>query len=370
MSITPKISALRIGVIGASYAARTHLPTYAVLPEVDVVAVATARRETAEATARRFGIARAHVGFEALCDDPDVDLVVVATRPGRHRPMVDAALAAGKHVLCEVPFAASVTDGAAMAAAAAARGRLGIVDLQSRFWPAMTEFGRLVDDGYLGTIQSVDAQAIYPTFTVPSAVGASSWCAEAANGASSLRVHGLHTADLVQYLFGPIDDAQGVAATRLSSWSGPDGPVPVTSRDTSAFTGTVAGGAVCSVRTSWVSRHSNGFRLTARGSDGTLEARADGHTGHFPIRLTGARAGDDELRALPAGDGSHEVPEVAEDAATFSFARLVRRLAGAISSQDPVGAADAVGLPTFADGLDLLRLADAVDGGHPAAVES
>lgn len=70
------------------------------------------------------------------------------------------------------------------------------------------------------------------------------------------------------------------------------------------------------------------------------------------------------------GDGSQEVPEVAEDAATFSFARLVRRLAGAIGSPDPVGAADAVGLPTFADGLDLLRLADAVDGGHPAAAES
>ena len=52
-----------------------------------------------------------HVGFEALCADPDVDLVDVVTRPSRHRAMASAALAAGKHALVEVPLAATTADG-------------------------------------------------------------------------------------------------------------------------------------------------------------------------------------------------------------------------------------------------------------------
>src|SRR5262249_47714788 len=91
---------LRIGVIGAAYAAATHLPAYRELAAegiAEVVAVATARRQTAEETARRFAIPAVHVGYEALCTDPDVDLVDVVTRPSRHRVMASAAFASGKH---------------------------------------------------------------------------------------------------------------------------------------------------------------------------------------------------------------------------------------------------------------------------------
>ncbi len=89
---------VRVGVVGASYAVGTHLPVYAALPDVELVAVATAHEDTARAVAERFG-ARPYVGFEALCADPDVDLVDIATRPSRHREMAEAALAAGKDVL-------------------------------------------------------------------------------------------------------------------------------------------------------------------------------------------------------------------------------------------------------------------------------
>jgi predicted dehydrogenase len=179
---------LRIGVIGASYAAATHLPAYAALAAdgvAEVVAVATSRRETADAAARRFGVPTAHVGFEALCADPDVDLVDVVTRPSRHRPMAEAALAAGKHVLVEAPLAATVADGEALEAAADKANRSGVVDLQSRFWPGLAELHRLVHDGYLGRVQNIVATAFYPTFTQQVAVAASGWCADATTGAST-----------------------------------------------------------------------------------------------------------------------------------------------------------------------------------------
>ena len=356
---------LRIGVVGASYAAGTHLPTYAMLPEVEVVAVATAHAGTAAAVGERFGVDRVHVGFEALCADPEVDLVDVATRPSRHRPMVEAALAAGKHVLCEAPLAVSAADGRALAGAADRAGRLGVVDLQSRFWPAVTELRRLVADGFLGTVENVEVRAFYPTFTRPELVAGSLWCADAENGASTLRVHGLHSADLLRWVFGELTGVTGTAATRRPVWPGPDGPLPATSRDSVAFTGRLAGGAVVSVHSSWVAWHGSGWRLAAYGSEGALVATAAGHTGHHPVRLAGARAGDAGLRDLtPAGE---EVPGLAPDAATYPFARLVRRLAAALAAADPAAAAAAADLPRFADGMALLELADAVDGGQPSA---
>ena len=357
---------LRIGVVGASYSAGTHLPTYALLPEVEVVAVATSRAATAEAAAERFGIPRAYAGYDQLCADPDIDLVDVATRPSRHRNMVETALAAGKHVLCEVPFAPSVVDGQAMAYAADRAGRLGLLDLQSRFWPGLWELHRLIRAGYLGVLENVEVRAFYPTFTRPERVEGSLWCADAPNGASTLRVHGLHTADLIRWLFGELSEVTGTAATRRPVWPAPAGPLPATSRDSVAFTGRLADGAVCSVHSSWVAWHGSGWRLAAYGSEGVLVASAAGHTGHFPVRVEGARADDEGLREIRPMAGLDEVTELPPDAPTYPFARLVRRLALSLQADDPAAAVAAAQVPTFADGLGLLLLADAVDGAHPS----
>jgi predicted dehydrogenase len=365
---------LRIGVIGASYAAATHLPAYAALAAdgvAEVVAVATSRRETADAAARRFGVPTAHVGFEALCADPDVDLVDVVTRPSRHRPMAEAALAAGKHVLVEAPLAATVADGEALEAAADKANRSGVVDLQSRFWPGLAELHRLVHDGYLGRVQNIVATAFYPTFTQQVAVAASGWCADATTGASTLRVHGLHTTDLIRWIFGELADVRGATATRAETWPGPDGPIPATSADSAAYTALIdsgpGAGAVCSLHTSWVAQFGSGWHLTAYGSDGTLVASADGHTGHFPIRLDGARSGDPALQTLVTPDPA--LP------ATYPFSQLIRALATHLTTSVPVtpgvpaapassgvSSAPAIpAVPTFTDGLAALRVADAAE---------
>jgi predicted dehydrogenase len=347
---------LRIGVIGAAYAAATHLPAYEALAAdgvAEVVAVATSRRDTADAAARRFGVPAAHVGFEALCADPDVDLVDVVTRPSRHLLMAAAALDAGKNVLVEAPLAATTADGEALVAAAGKAGRAGVVDLQSRFWPGAAELHRLVHEGYLGQVQNVVATAFYPTFTQPVAVASSGWCADVTAGASTLRVHGLHTTDLIRWIFGDLADVHGVTATRQATWPGPDGPIPATSADSAAYTGVISSGpgagAVCSLHTSWVAQFGSGWRLTAYGSAGTLVASADGHTGHFPIKLQGARSGDAELKTLVEPDPA--LP------ATYPFSQLIRTLAAQLAAGEPAGG----DLPTFADGLAALRIADAAE---------
>lgn len=346
---------LRVGVIGASYAATAHLPVYAVLPEVEVTAIATAHRDTARSAAERFGIPAAYDDYAELCRSPDVDLVDVATRPRLHPPMALAALRAGKHVLCEAPLAADVAGGEELVAAARAAGTVAAVDMQSRFSLGLWQLRRLVHDGWLGRLENVHATAFYPTFTRPERAASSLWCADAENGASSLRVHGLHTADVIGWVFGPLTDVTGVAARRRPDWPAPTGPPTATSADSAVLAGRIAGGAPCSVHTSWTAWHGSGWRLDAYGRDGRVTARAAGHTGHHPVTLHGARWDAESLDRIDPPQDADEVPEIASDAPGYPFARLVRHLAvtARAGTPDP-------DLPTFADGLELLRLAEAL----------
>lgn len=344
---------LRVGVIGASYAAGAHLPVYARLPEIEVTAIATAHRDTAEAAAERFGIPAAYDDYRELCRSADVDLVDVVTRPSLHPPMAIAALQAGKHVLCEAPLAPDSASGAEMAAAAQAAGTLAVVDLQSRFSPGLWHLRRLVRDGRLGTPYNVQATAFYPTFTRPERAASSLWCADAATGANSLRVHGLHTADLITWIFGPLTDVTGHAATRAPTWPGPDGPIAATSADSSTLIARTAGGALCSIHTSWLAWHGSGWRLEAYGSHGRILAEAPGHTGHHPVTLHGARHDDPALVPLAPPPGDDPITDPPADAPGHAFAHLARRLAhAAAGSPDP-------DLPTFDDALTLLHHAEA-----------
>ena len=345
---------LRVGVIGTAYGGVSHLPTFAARPEYEVVAVATSRPETARAAAERFGVPRAVVGYSALCADPEVDLVCVATRPRAHPEMVLAALEAGKHVFCEAPLAPTVAEAEVLCRAAQRAGVVAVVGMQSRFSSGLWRLRELVRDGWLGTVQNVHATAFYPTFTRPEAVRGSGWCADAANGASSLRVHGLHTADLIRWMLGEFRQVRGVIATRLPVWSADGEQRAASSADSAVLTGSVAG-APCAVHTSWVARFGSGWRLELHGSDGYLRATAEGHTGHFPVTVTGAsvdRAPHEIAGAPPLAGHGHDIgPTAANHALAGLLCRLARRITGAAEPD----------LPEFADGLAVLRLAAAAE---------
>src|SRR5919197_1338795 len=121
-------SSIGVAVIGAGMAGRAHLNGYRAastvfdtdLPEIRLVAVADAHEPFAVDAARRYGYERAETSWEAVAAAPDVDAVSVVVANHLHRPIVEALLAAGKHVLCEKPLAPSVADASAMVKAAQA----------------------------------------------------------------------------------------------------------------------------------------------------------------------------------------------------------------------------------------------------------
>ena len=111
-------TSLGVAVIGAGMVGRAHAAGYRVasqlydldLPEIRLVAVADAHEPFATDAAKRFGYERAETSWQAVVDAPDVDVVSVAIANELHREVVEALLAAGKHVLCEKPLAPSVED--------------------------------------------------------------------------------------------------------------------------------------------------------------------------------------------------------------------------------------------------------------------
>ncbi|WP_127819734.1 Gfo/Idh/MocA family protein [Microbacterium sp. CPCC 204701] len=124
---------------------------------LDVAAVGSRRRESAEAFAADFGIAHAHGSYEDLVADPDVDIVYIATPHPMHAANALLALEAGKHVLVEKPFTLNAAEAAAVRDAAAERGLLAMEAMWTRYLPHMVRIREIVASGVLGEVRAVTA---------------------------------------------------------------------------------------------------------------------------------------------------------------------------------------------------------------------
>lgn len=111
------------GFVGASTIAREHmLAAVSAQPGHKVVAVASSDLQRANAFADEFGIPGAYADVDALLADPTVDVVYISSTNDRHCDQALAAIAAGKHVLCEKPLALTVAEAKRMTAAARQAG--------------------------------------------------------------------------------------------------------------------------------------------------------------------------------------------------------------------------------------------------------
>jgi D-xylose 1-dehydrogenase (NADP+, D-xylono-1,5-lactone-forming) len=180
----------------------------------EVAAVASRDLERAQAYARQHNIPRAYGSYDELLADPDVHIIYNPLPNHLHAEWTIRALQAGKHVLCEKPFALSLEEVDAMFAAAEQSGRVLAEAFMYRHHPKVLKTRELIDSGAIGQPRYLHA-SYTSTLGRP---GDTRWNPEMGGGA--LWDIGCYPVSLIRYLFG--------APARVEGWqrltpSGVDG---------------------------------------------------------------------------------------------------------------------------------------------------
>jgi predicted dehydrogenase len=289
---------LGVGMVGYAFMGAAHSQGWRTvgrvfdLPRSPVLAAVCGRDASAvRAMADRHGWAAAETDWRALIARDDVDLVDICTPGDSHAEIALAALAAGKHVLCEKPLANTVEEAEAMteaAEAAFARGQMSMVGFNYRRLPATSLARKMVAEGRLGALRHVRVTYLQDWLVDPEFPLTWRLRKELA-GSGALGDLGAHIVDLAQYLAGepvvgvsaltetfvrerPLPGGVSSGLTAVSATNPRAGGVgTVTVDDAALFTGRFASGALASFEASrFATGRKNSLRIELNGERGSL----------------------------------------------------------------------------------------------------
>ena len=147
---------LNWGILGTGWIADLFVKDLQ-LTQHKVAAVGSRSQAGADRFAKTFGIAKAHGSYQSLCDDPEVDLIYVATPHPVHAENAIMAIEAGKHVLIEKPFTLNAAEARRIVDLAKARKRVVLEAMWTRFLPHVARIREWLAAGALGDIVTVTA---------------------------------------------------------------------------------------------------------------------------------------------------------------------------------------------------------------------
>ena len=154
---------LRFGILGAAMIAPPSLINPArLIEDVEVTAIAARDIQRAEKFANKFGIPRVLPSYDALINDPDIDVIYNPLPNSHHCEWSIKALEAGKHVLCEKPIAANAAEAMRMAEAEKHSGKKLVEAFHYRYHPLMKRVLEVIAEGEIGKIQSIETRMQIP----------------------------------------------------------------------------------------------------------------------------------------------------------------------------------------------------------------
>jgi predicted dehydrogenase len=148
---------IRWGVVGPGRIAELLVRDFAIVEGARAVAVASRSQARAEEFAGRHGIERAHGSYAAILADPDVDVLYLATPHAQHHAIALGALRAGKALLVEKAFTATLAGAQEIVDVARETGVFVMEAMWTRFQPAIVRLRELIADGAIGEVRSVQA---------------------------------------------------------------------------------------------------------------------------------------------------------------------------------------------------------------------
>jgi predicted dehydrogenase len=376
----PATKTLGVAIIGHSFMGKIHAQAWQTAPkffplgaDVRVVAVSGRDEQATADFAGLFDIPDIETDWRAVLDRDDVDIVDICV-PGRlHAEIAIAALAAGKHVLCEKPLANTLAEAEAMTAAAdeaAKRGVLSMVGFSYRRTPALAYARRLIEDDRLGTIRHIRAQYLQDWIVDPDFPLVWRLIKDEA-GSGALGDIGAHIIDLAQFLTGQsITGVGAVMETFVTSR-----PLPSASSGLSATAGEERGEVTVDDATIVIARTDGGALATfeatrfATGRKNALRIEINGSLGSVAFDFERLNELEFADGTLPEVEGGFRRIQVTEPGHPYAGAwwpaghglgydhLFVHQVKDFVD--DIVRASTPS--PSFADGLGVQRVLDAIE---------
>jgi predicted dehydrogenase len=347
---------VRVAIIGAGAVSDYHhVPGLRLDPRAQLVAACDSNPALLEQRKTDWGLDRVTTDAEALCADPDIDAVIIATPNFTHRPIAVAAARHGKHVMCEKPLGLNAGEVRAMYEAARDNRVVHMTAFTYRFAPSMRYLRHLLKSGALGTPRHFRSQRFldWPE----TSWGWRQYRDKA--GAGDLFDMTIHRIDFAIDLLGPIQRVCGAVARYAPRDRTPDGqPCPPSEVDDwSCLIGEFASGAfgVWEGTTLAKGYHRDGFGhewAEINGSEGSAVYRL-----HEPNTILLGKTGSD-LAPVPVPPEflkpatSPRDPAQGVPATVFRY-DLAWEFISAIVEDRPA-------VPSFLDGLNAQIVADAV----------
>jgi predicted dehydrogenase len=351
---------VRIAIVGAGAVSDYHhVPGIRLDPRAELVAVCDSNRQLTEQRKRDWSVDYATTDYRQICEDPQIDAVIIATPNFTHLPIAVAAAEHGKHVMCEKPLGLNAAEVLRMYQAAQAADVVHMTAFTYRFAPSMRYMKHLLTTGALGTPRHFRSQRF---LDLPE----TSWGwrqYQDKAGAGDLFDMTIHRIDFAMDLLGPIARICGAVARFAERTRTVDGQpcAPSSVDDWSSLIGEFACGAVGVWEGTTLAK---GYGLQGfghewaeiNGSEGSAVYRL-----HEPNTLLLGKTGHD-LAPVPVPDdllrptGSPRDPALGVPATVFRY-DLMWEFVSAITAGRPA-------IPSFYDGWRAQVVADAVLESH------
>ena len=212
---------LNVGLIGAGFMGKAHSLAYMAMPMFFWPAPAIPVRKTiidvsdsiAAEAAQRFGFEKSTSDWRSVVEDPEIDIIDIATPNHLHAEIAIAAAAAGKHIISEKPLARSGDEAKTMYDAVKNAGIVHMVAFNYRRTPAVALAKKYIDEGAIGDILNFRGTYLQDWSADPD--GPLSWrFQKSIAGSGSLGDIGTHVVDMARYLCGEITQVN----TQLKTW--------------------------------------------------------------------------------------------------------------------------------------------------------
>lgn len=345
-------SRLRAGFVGAGFMAEVHSRA-ARAAGAEIAGIASSSPASAARAKDRLGIAQAYASVQDLIEDDAIDVIHVCTPNATHVALAEAALVAGKHVVCEKPLATNVQDATHLVELAATAGTVGTVPFVYRFHPMVREARERIASGQTGRISTIQGSYLQDWLL---SRDDDNWRVDAGVGGPSRAFAdiGSHLCDLIEFVTN--DRITRIGAVSRTLFTGRANHEDVQTEDLVAAVFTTDTGTVGNLLVSQVAPgRKNRLMIEISGTESTVQFDQEA-----PETLwLGKRAGSQllvrdpdalapdaaRLSVLPAGH-----PQGYQDA----FNAFVADTYAAISGETPEG------LPTFRDGLRAAVLTQSI----------